>query len=56
MPTMMLVLDPGLLGLMSNILMKESFAARLGHQVSPLFHSLLRIHTHVSSGQPVVKL
>lgn len=33
MPTMMLLLDPGLLGLILSILMKESFAA-LGHQVS----------------------
>jgi hypothetical protein len=32
MPMMMSVLDPGLLGSMSNMSMKESFAARLGQE------------------------
>jgi hypothetical protein len=31
-PMMMSVLDPGLLGSMSNMSMKESFAAHLGQQ------------------------
>jgi hypothetical protein len=32
MPMMMSVLDPGLLGSMSNMSMKESFAAHLGQE------------------------
>ena len=55
MPMMMSVLDPGFLGSMLNMSMKQSFAAHLGHQVSLSLSLSLYVCVHVHMAMFAIK-